>query len=234
MRMNLYRSTTALLLLSLITVMSSCFNRFSCDQSDDKNLGRISFSQEFTTWNIEANVDTLVFESASDKMVMVVQENSREKYHRLREYDICEEIDIKPYTAYAYYEYPNMNRFYSSNKGILVLEPSMENIEGTRTESLFITASLSDFYSVKARVPISHVEKIKPESPNGRLFTYHESISLGDRTYSRVWHYTKTADPYSTSLIYSKEKGVLAIQVNDTVYHRVGAKCLRVCLVSSF
>jgi hypothetical protein len=211
-----YSPMIFLLISSL--AFSSCVNRFKCDASNQVRLGEIDYSATFKEWEIEVASDLMKFTSSNETISLKKREANELPFKRLNEYLVCKSINIKPYRAYAYYEYKNLSSHFASDEMSVVIEPDISKEEGKRAESIYLTfykAGASN--SIKARVPVTNLDLDKPREPFGVLFTFHDSIMLEDRNYTDVWMYKEE----NMAIYYNKENGIVALESDQTIFHRV-------------
>ena len=206
-------------LLMISLALSSCINKFKCDASNQVRLGEIDYSDAFKEWETEQSYDIMKFTASNNNITLKRNEDTNAgTYRRLNEYLVCRSINIKPYSAYAYYEYKDLSSHFISDNMSVVIEPDISKEDGKRAESIYLT-----FYktgvsnSIKARVPVTNLDLDKPGEPFGVLFTFHDSIRLEDRHYTNVWMYKEE----NMAIYYHKNQGVVALESDQTIFHRV-------------
>lgn len=215
--MNIRNFKISLLLVGLITLMTtSCYHRTSCDSSDNKNLGKTDFTEEFKQWNTEQNTELMVFSNGTKNIELTRRKNTNKTAQRLKVKNLCESIDIKPYTAYSYYEYEDISSVFLGDNIIISVEPSMTNVEEVRTEVIFLSFNLEN-QGVKAQVPVINAEKVISSEPYGNKFEFKESIEIAGKTLKNVWHVERE----KSQIFYSKKDGIIAIANENDVYFRV-------------
>lgn len=205
-----------ILLLSILIISTSCFRRPNCDSTKEKNLGRIDYTQQFKQFNMEGTNNSITFSNAEEKLVFTKNKNSTQEPRRLNDYKICESINIKPYTAYAYYQYDNLESVFLVDSAILVLSPEIEKAGDKRGESLYINFGKEGAGTIKARIPITNIDTTITYQPFGELFTFQERLTIGDRPYGDIWFFRKE----KMGIYYSKEVGVMALEANGVFYYR--------------
>ena len=205
-----------ILAICFVGFSTSCFQRVNCDSSDDKNLGNIDYSNQFKQFNIEKSNNTISFSNSTEELTFTRKNNPELRPRRLNDTKICESIDVKSYTAYAYYEYENLESTFSMDTAILVLTPEIEKIGDKRGESLYINFSKEGAGTVKARVPISNIDTTKTYQPFGELFKFQASIQIGNQTFENIWSFRKD----NMGIYYSKSSGVIALETNAKFYFR--------------
>lgn len=214
--MNVRNFKISLLFIAFISLMTtSCYHRVSCDSGDNKNLGKTDFSEEFKQWSIENSTEDIVFSNGTKTIKLNKREETNKTAQRIKVKNICESIDIKPYTAYSYYEYDDISSSFLGEQIILSVEPSMTMVEKVRTEVIFLSFNLNG-EGVKAQVPVINAEKVKVSEPYGRKFELKEAIEIAGKTFKNVWHIEREKN----QIVYSKKDGILAIAQGDDVYLR--------------
>jgi len=210
----LYFKAYFLLLISLTCL--GCKKRFNCSPSNDLKLGNIDYSTEFKEWESEIYNESLKFSTPDGFQILKKNDNSKFPL-RLKEYLVCESIDIKSYKAYAYYEYKNHSSLYSNDSMTMLIsvEPYINKENGVITESIFLSFNKSS-YGIKGQVPITNVNSIRPTEPHGRLFKYHEDLEIGGRKFYKIWALEKGG----SAIYYSKSKGIVALQMGIEFYFR--------------
>ena len=214
MKSNSYNIAFTVILLSFC---SGCIRKVNCDSTKSKKLGTIEYSDKFKEFNIEDTKNTISFKSDSEELVFTRNTETTQNPKRYLDYKICESIDIKPSTAYAYYEYENLEGIFQTDSAILVITPDISKDINDREESLYLNFSKDGSIGVKARVPISNIDTTRTYQPFGELFKYHESINLGDKELEKVWSFKKEG----TGIYYSKQLGIIALEANGKFYFRV-------------
>lgn len=210
------KCTTLFLAVTIISCLTSCFKKINCDISNEKKLGNIEYSNQFKKFNLESSTNTISFRNGTEELIFT-KNNSLEKYpRRLNEYKVCESINIKPFTAYAYYEYENLEIFFQMDSAVLVLTPEIEKLGNKRGESLYINFSKEGVGTVKARVPISNIDPNITYQPFGELFKFNDRITLGNQTFEDIWSFKKG----TTGIYYSKKTGVIALEAKGKFYIR--------------
>lgn len=207
---------TIVLVFCIIGLSTSCFRRPHCDISNEKKLGNIEYSDQFYQFNIENSNNTLSFSNASGELVFIRKNNPEKRPQRLNDYKVCESINIKPYTAFAYFEYENLESVFGMDSAILVITPEIEKIGDKRGESLYLNFSKEGAGTVKARVPISNIDTTKTYQPFGELFKFHASNTLGNQTFENIWSFRKD----NMGIYYSKDSGIVALEANGEFYFR--------------
>lgn len=197
-------------------ISTSCLQKINCDSSKEKYLGRIEYTQQFKQFNTEQTAKRISFSSTEDELVFTKDQNSPQRPRRLNDYKICESINIKPYMAYAYYEYDNLESVFLADSTILVLSPEIEKLGDKRGESLYINFSKEGAGTIKARIPITNIDTTITYQPFGELFTFQERIPIGDRPYQNIWFFKKE----NMGMYYNKEVGVIALEANGVFYYR--------------
>lgn len=202
--------------MAIIGSLSSCFQKINCDISKEKKLGNIEYSNQFKQFNIEASVNTISFSNGTEEMIFTKNNSLEKRPQRLNEYKVCESINIKPYSAYAYYEYENLETVFQMDSAILVLSPEIEKLGNKRGESLYLNFSKEGVGTVKARVPISNIDTTITYQPFGELFTFKERITLGNQVFEDIWSFKEG----TTGIYYSKKMGLIALEANGKFYIR--------------
>lgn len=196
-------------------LFSYCTNRLRCNPSSSVLLGHVDFSERFEQMNIESGSDSLVFIGSNDALVFVRNNNRETDKRRFNAYKICTSIDIKPYTAYAYYEYNDRSSFFKGDSLLLVVQPAM-SMEGEQVgESLYLSFSTNKG-GLKARVPISNIDLNRRYMPYGELFELQDSVVLDGDIYRNVWKFTKER----AAMYYHMRDGIVGLVVEDELYLR--------------
>lgn len=196
-------------------IQQSCFYRIKCDESKSVKIGDIEYSAKFARMELHRSDQELHFESNSGSLTFKRNDNSHNEIRRLNDEKICEEIDIKPTSAYKYYEYPNWGCSFIDGPGIISIDPEMEKLDDKRGESLYLTFS-SGNSSLKARVPVSNIDTSITYQPFGELFQFKNSIDLDDREFENIWVFRKG----KTAMYYSESLGIVALEENEKIYWR--------------
>lgn len=202
--------------LTIFIGLSSCFQKINCDISKEKKLGNIEYSNQFKQFNIEASGNTISFSNGIEELIFIKNNSLEKRPQRLNDYKICESINIKPISAYAYYEYENLETVFQMDSAILVLSPEIEKLGNKRGESLYLNFSKEGVGTVKARVPISNIDTTITYQPFGELFKFNERITLGDQNFEDIWSF-KSAN---LGIYYSKKSGVIALETNGNFFLR--------------
>lgn len=219
------RSSSSLLVLispALIAtlLLASCTKRLNCDSSDNEYLGTTDYSDTFKTWSIESDSDVLSFYSDNgDTLHLSAQSSITEEPRWLIESVVCEEaLDVKPFKAYAYYEYEDKTQIFSTeNAEVLVsIEPEIALFDDVITESIFINLSTDVATSIKGQVPVTNPQSIPQTEPSGLHFSHHELLELGAHVYDHIW----ILDEDQLSIYYSDKIGIAALRINEQVYYR--------------
>ena len=209
-------STLLILAISIIGLSTSCFRRPSCDSSDEKKLGTIQYSATFNQFNIEKSNNTISFSSPTKELAFTRNTDIEKRPQRLNDYKVCESINIKPYSAYAYFEYENLESVFMRDFAILVITPEIEKIGDKRGESLYINFGKEGIGTIKARVPISNIDTTITYQPFGELFKFNPSINIGNQTFENIWSFRKE----NMGMYYSKSLGVVALEADGEFYFR--------------
>lgn len=219
------RSNASLLVLMspvLITtlLLTSCTKRLNCDSSDNKYLGTTDYSDAFKTWSIESDSDVLSFYSDNGETLhLSAQSIITEEPRWLVESVVCEEaLDVKPFKAYAYYEYEDKTQIFSTENSevLLSIEPEIALFDDVITESIFINLSTDFATSIKGQVPVTNPQSIPQTEPSGLHFSHHELLELGDEVYDDIW----VLDDDQLSIHYKANIGIAALIINEQVYYR--------------
>jgi len=200
--------------ITIIGCFSSCFQRINCDISKDKKLGNIKYSNEFKQYSIEGVGNKISFNHSSETFIFTRNINPDKRPRRLNDYKVCESINIKPYTAYAYYEYENLETVFQMDSAILVLTPEIEKLGNKRGESLYINFSKEGVGTLKGRVPISNIDTTVTYQPFGELFKFNDRITIGNQDFENIWSFTKE----NIGIYYSKNLGIIALEANGKFY----------------
>lgn len=211
-----FNSIVLLILIATVGSLTSCFQKVNCDISSDKNLGNIDYSNEFKQFNIEARANTISFSNSMEEFIFTKNNNLEKRPRRLNDYKVCESINIKPYVAYAYYEYENLETVFQMDSAVLVLTPEIEKLGNKRGESLYINFSKEGAGTLKARVPISNIDTSITYEPFGELFKYNNRITIGNQNFENIWSFTKE----NMGIYYSKNLGIIALKANGKFYIR--------------
>lgn len=221
---------TLLLLTSISMIYSSCYYRRNCGPSDNIKLGETDYSDKFKEYNIERFEDTLIFKSSSNVLTLIRGDMPNKRPGGVREYSVCKGIGLKVYTAYAYYEYENLNSMFYGDSATLRISPNIsagKNMrrkpiipvsteKNMRREALFLSFS-KGIPGAKGRVPVSNIDTTKTYSPFGELFKYHESIELNGEVFQHIWFFKR----YQEGIYYSKTLGVVALEVDNEIFIRI-------------
>ena len=203
-------------LLFLFLVLSSCYNRFSCGPAQNKNLGTISFSKMFQDWNLAQQTDSLVFVSKTDTVTLIKNDYNTQKHKQAKVYNVCQSIDIKPYTAYAYYEYPNQEHMFQDDAVVLHIDPVISYHEDTKQESLYLNLAHGN-NSIKAAIPANHgTLKGPPFNTHNTRFILQKTLSLDDKKFSNIW----VCEANGLAMYYHSHKGIIAFSINNTMYYK--------------
>lgn len=207
-----------LILILAISILgfTSCIRQSNCDNSREKNLGRIDYSNEFQEFEIEIVPKKITFSNSTDELVFTKNENPNPPPRRLNEYIVCESINIKPYTAYAFHEYDNLENVFLEDSSVLVLNPEIEKIGDQRGESLYINFGQEGVGNIKGRVPINNIDTTITYQPFGELFKFRENINIGNQPFEKIWFFRKG----NMGMYYSKENGVVALEAGGEFYYR--------------
>jgi len=205
-----------ILVIAIIGCLSSCLRRPNCDISNEKKLGEINYSNQFKQFNIEGSTNTISFSNATETLAFTRKNDADQRPRRLNDYKVCESINIKPYIAYAYFEYENLESVFLMDSAILVITPEIEKIGDKRGESLYLNFSKEGAGTVKARVPIKNIDTTKTYQPFGELFKLNSSITLANQTFENIWSFKKE----NMGMYYSKSLGVVALEANGEFYFR--------------
>ncbi|MEM9821834.1 MAG: hypothetical protein AAF985_12210 [Bacteroidota bacterium] len=207
----------SVLLLLLVFLLNSCQKRFSCDESDHKKLGAIEFSPIFQEYTIEDQSNSMVFNDGESDLVFNRNNQIETTPYRLQEYNICESIDVKPFTAFAYYEYKNRSSAFVSNELLIEINPQIEKQNGNNAE--FIYLSIAQNETFKASIPIGDQTEAPPFGNTNVRFEWKEQIELNGKVFYQVWH-GQSANQ-RMGLFYKKEQGIIAIEIEGRYYLRV-------------
>ncbi len=223
-----------LLLLSIAICLaySSCYYRRNCGPSDNIKLGETDYSDKFKEYNIEHLEDTLIFKSSSNVLTLIRQDIQDKRPGAVREYSVCKGIGVKVYTAYAYYEYENLNSMFYGDSATLRVSPNIsagKNMrrkplriipisaeKNMRREALYLSFT-KKMPGAKGRVPISNIDTTKTYSPFGELFKYHESIELNGEIFQHIWFFKR----YQEGIYYSKNLGIVALEADNEIFVRI-------------
>ena len=208
--------TAIVLAICFIGFSTSCFHRVNCDSSNDKKLGNIEYSNQFKQFNIEKFNNTISFSNTSEQFTFTRKNNPELRPRRLNDSKVCESINIKPYTAFAYYEYDNLESTFLMDSAVLVLTPEIEKLGNKRGESLYINFGKEGAGTVKARVPISNIDTTKTYQPFGELFKFQNRIQIGNQEFENIWSFRKD----NMGIYYSKNLGIVALEANGKFYFR--------------
>lgn len=206
-----------LLAYSLVLMLTSCFHKTSCDSRHDEALGEIDYSTDFQNCEIERSVDFLTFSSENTSITLQKSTTPNLEPNRLLDHEICQSLDIKPYTAYAYYEYENLNMVFSEESLLISIEPFIFEENTERKEVIFFTLSPETSESIKASVPIYDAVVGEPLGLQNTQFIFQEQIELNDTLFEDIW----VCQQDGNGIYYSKEKGLVAIELNDIIYLKV-------------
>lgn len=201
--------------LLIVLTLSSCYNRFSCGPSQNKNLGTIDLSKTFKSWNLEQQIDTLFFVSKTDTLVLVKKNYNSPKHKQVKAYNICQRIDIKPYTAYAYYEYPNKASYFQGDDILLHLDPEITLDNETREETLYLNLAHGN-HSLKAAVPLAQGVTEGPFFDASTRFVFKDSITLQGVRFRDVW----VCDSLNSQMYYSASLGLVGIGIDGRGFLR--------------
>jgi len=204
------------MLLVLCIMFTSCFNKIKCSSADDKKLGVIDYTTEFKTYETESSKNSITF-TGSDNKVYVFNKTSPSELtpRRLVEYEICRSIDVKPYTAYAYYEYENISNLFNTDSMVISIESEIANEQGVRTEVIFLNFA-KNFSGLKGKIPISNIQAIQSEEPFGILFEFFSNYELDNQNYNDIWVLKKEG----VGIYYSKTNGIVALEADNIIYKR--------------
>lgn len=196
--------------------VSSCYNRFSCGPAQNKNLGAISFSSSFQDWNKENQHDTLFFSNSTDTLRLLTSTTTSSKPKRAKAYHVCESIDIKPYTAYAFYEYPNKERMFQGDATLLHIDPVIVYEDQQKQELLYLNLAYGN-NSIKAAIPANTSDqKGPPFTTQGTRFIWQKTVSLGDKKFSYMW----VCEANGLAMYYHPRKGMVAIRIDNTIFYK--------------
>ncbi len=204
------------ILFTIGIISSSCSNKIKCSATDDKKLGVIEYTAEFKTYENEGSKNSMTFKDSDNNSFVLNKTSPNETVpRRLVEYEICKSIDVKPYTAYAYYEYENISHLFSNDSMIINVEAQIANEQGVRTETIFLNFGKNNI-SLKGKIPITNVQAIQSEEPFGILFEFFSNFELDNQNYNDIWVLKKEG----VGIYYSKTNGIVAIEADGKVYHR--------------
>ena len=218
-----------LLGIVICLLFSSCYYRRNCSSSDSIKLGETDYSDKFKEYNIERFEDTLIFKSSSNVLTLIRGEMPNKRPGAVREYSVCKGIDIKAYTAYAYYEYENLESMFYGDSSMLIITPDIsagKNMrrkpiipvsaeKNMRREALYLSFT-KKMPGAKGRVPVSNVDTTKTYSPFGELFKYHDSIELNGAVFHDIWFFKR----HQEGIYYSKTLGVVALEADNEIFVR--------------
>lgn len=205
-----------ILLLAIIIGNLSCLRHPNCDSSKEKYLGRIDYTFQLKQFNMENTNNSITFSNAQEELVFTKNNNIAQEPRRLNDYKVCESLNIKPYMAYAYYEYDNLESVYMVDGGILVTSPEIEKLGDKRGESFYINFGKEGVGNIKARIPITNIDTTITYQPFGELFTFQKRMTIGDKPFEDIWFFRKE----NMGMYYSKEVGVVALEANGVFYYR--------------
>jgi hypothetical protein len=209
------------LVITSVLLLTSCTKRLNCDSSDNENLGTTDYSEAFKAWSIETDSEILSFYSNDgDTLRLAAQSIVVEEPRWLIESVVCEEaLDVKPFKAYAYYEYEDKTRSFGgeNDKAFLSIEPEIALHDEVRTESIFITLSTGAATSIKGQVPVTNSQSIPQSEPFGLHFTHLDRVELGDQAYTDIWVLSED----TLSIFYHSEIGIAALAIDEQIYHRL-------------
>lgn len=200
--------------LLAILALSQCTKKVNCDESDNKRLGSITYSDSFKAMNKEADTRVITFFHGSDTVTLENIPIAQEEQW-LIDHKICESIDIKPYFAYAYYAYPGYTRVFSSGDMLLSINAEIQEENKERFELLYFNWSEWN-RGYKCVLPVGKADYM-PEEESVKTMQYHSKMVLGGKEYSDVWGYEELGN----GIYYQAASGVVAIKRNDSIFNRV-------------
>lgn len=200
---------SALLSMSLV----SCVKRINCDESNSKKIGTIQYSQALNQANIEEQSNSMTFTNG-ERSVKLSRAALNTIPHRLNDHIICEEIDIKPYIAYAYYEYVNKDNMFSGDSITILFEPIIEGSKEHPKNLLYINLAYGISSSLKGGISFDD----KSVSPSDIIhpFELQDSILLRDKTFKNIW----VSESEDAGIYYSLTDGIVAIKMKNEIWLR--------------
>jgi len=207
-----------ILLFILVLIHTSCYNRFSCNSTNNLKLGNIEYSQDFQKWEVEKSSTSLIFSDSILAFELPKSDRSRPAFKKLNEYSVCKSIDIKSYVAYAYYDYENLESSFHNDTMLIVINPSIINEDSERKEVIYLNFAYSSSNPIKAQIPTYEGAKIgKPFGFHKTQFKLNKQITLNNKMYNDIWVCKKDG----SGIYYSKDIGVVAIEMNNRIFLRI-------------
>jgi len=233
-----------LVLIFIALAYKSCVYRINCEGVENRNLGKIDYSIDLKNSYTERHESKLVFENG-DKKLILTGGGFNGKTRQYRAYDICKELDIKPNTKYAYYEYEDWSTKFKALGADLKISPGIRKFENKWVESISISFAFYDlsriadetqafeirmygvvpFYYVEENMKDDteekkmHIQKNKEYiNPNpNRLFKYYDHIQLNDEVeFTDIWIFKQQKN----GIYYSKKSGIVAFEAFEEIYLR--------------
>ena len=193
-----------------ILVFISCERGVVCNENDNKNLGQISYS-EMNDFNTEKETSTLTLMRNSGLLELPLT-NTSNSPNQWIDYKVCESVDVKPYSAYAYYEYENINRTFSNEDVLISIEPQILNNDGEELEVIYINLAHNNS-SIKGIVPVDELGEYEPELD---VFDFMGTISINNKTFYQSYLFEKD----DLKIYYSKDQGIVGVNIDGLVYSK--------------
>ncbi len=213
MKMIENRNTFVAAFASLALLLTSGCNP-PCDTSDEENLGPINYSQEFQTWNLEAAASSLSFSRGSTQVVLNELPQTNNTAARLHVRKVCTTFDVKPYTAWAYYAYDNMDKIFSSNGYLINITAEIAGSDTNPSESIYINLSRDGQATIKGYIQVTNPQP--PQPGNITPFQFNGTLLIDGRSFDNIWSYEKDG----MGIYYNKVNGIIALKTLDGFYFR--------------
>lgn len=196
-----------IIILGLLS-LNSCKQGLRCDAEDNEKLGEIAYD-DILHYNIESDELQLNFEGINKSISLPLINVSDRSPHWWIDHEICESLDVKPYRAYAYYEYDNLNQVFGNDSTLISIEPQIINDAGNELEALYINIAHEN-QALKGIIMVDQSDSYQPELD---IFEFEDYLQINGIVLTDVWRLQKEG----LGVYYNKNNGVEAIQI-DNVY----------------
>lgn len=199
------------IIFSGLLMFNSCKQGLTCDAEDNEKLGEIEYN-DVLQYNIEKDSEVLFFEGDSGTIKLPKSDVNNDTPHWWIDHEICESIDVKPYRAYAYYEYENINQLFGNDSTLISIEPQILNDDGSELEVIYINIAHKN-QSLKGVIFIDQVNTYMAELDE---FESKEFLQVDGVILNNIW----ILEEDGLGVFYSKQNGVEAIQIENRYYFR--------------